>query len=113
MYFILKGKDWPSKDIKRGAYEKKKTMVSMQQTQRKEVEASEQAQKEFDQLREEDAKYYDDKGNKKLVDFREDPNSKEILKVGEEVRKMKYGGVDRERIDKELNPEMEKLRKHK
>lgn len=105
MEFILKGKGWPSKDYRRKA-ETKKTFISInREKQYQETEERKQAKEHHEMLKEE--------GRLNTVDFLENPNAKEIIKIGKEVKHMKRCGEARTRIDRELEPEMDKLKRIK
>lgn len=113
MQFILKGKGWPSQDFKRGEAQRKRYFASSVAEVRKEDEATKDAESHVKMMREEDSRFYDNKGNLKVVDFREDPNAKDIIKIGDEVKAMKRGGIERNEIDKQLSPEVAKHLRHK
>lgn len=105
VYFILKGKGWPSKDFKSNDVTKKSIHVAVNRKQAEEITARRDAETHQAMLKEE--------GYGKQVDFREDPNAKAIMKIGDEVKRMKQCGESKERIDRELNPEVAKVVKHK
>ena len=106
VYLNFKGSGWPSKDIKMGADKTRMTRLAEKQKERKAGEAYKDAVKHQAMIREEH-------GERKLVDCREDPNRKELDKIGKEYRAMKYGGVPIERANRELNPEVAKHTKIK
>ena len=76
------------------------------EAQHKEEVASKEAKEHADMLREEH-------GEDKIIDLREAPNGKDIIKIGDEIAKMKKGGVPKDRIHKEMNQEALKYQKVK
>ena len=104
VYFTIKGYSY-NNNYKKMDETKKAIRIACGEKIAKEHEAREQAIKDSKILREE-------LGKPEIIDFREDPKAKEIIKIGNEVKKMKKYGVPRARIDSELNPEVAKHVKH-
>ncbi len=107
--FILKGSGFYKTDYKRPSEQRALVRSEVRAKAQDEKIAREEAIEHDNMMREEDSQYYDNKGNKKLVDFEESPNGKEIMKAGREINKMKHGGIKRDVIDKEMNPVVDNL----
>lgn len=101
MYFTIKGYSY-NNNYKRPETERKSKVILQKKKQEQEAKEYKVAMEEYS-MREPE----------KIIPYGEGPNVKAIDKIAKEINQMKRCGESRERIDREMNPEVHKITRRK